>query len=65
MRNLRKDEFEKDIDDAVDKVKAGTKVVKNKVKSAAKDLGNKAEKIHDNLEADYKKEKFKEKWRSD
>lgn len=63
MRNLRKDRFEKDVDDAVDKVKAGTKVVKNKVESVAKDLGNKAEKIHDDLETDYKKEKFKEKWR--
>ena len=55
---MRKDKFEKDIDDAVDKVKAGTKVVKNKVQSVAKDLGNKAEKIHDDLETDYKKEKF-------
>lgn len=59
MRDLGKDEFEKAADDAVDKAKAGAKAVKKMTEDAAKDLGNKAEKVHDNFEAEYRKQKRK------
>jgi len=46
----RKSEAERDLEDAGDKVKAGAKAVANKAKDAA-----------DDLDAEYRKEKFKEK----
>lgn len=63
MRNLGKDKFEKNVVDVADKVRSGARVVKNKVKYAAKNFGDKTEKIYDDLEMNYKKEELKEKLR--
>jgi hypothetical protein len=56
---LGKDEFEKATEDAFDKAKAGAKVVKKMTEGAAKDLGNKVEKVRDNFEAEYRKQKWR------
>lgn len=63
VRNLGKNEFEKDVDDALDKVKAGARAVKNKVEEAVKDAEDKLENAGKELEEEYKKEKLKGKLR--
>lgn len=56
---MGKDEFEKAADDAVEKAKAGAKAVKKMTEDAAKDLETKVEKVRDNFEAEYRKQKRK------
>jgi hypothetical protein len=50
-------DFEKDTDEAYDRAKAGAKAVKKITEDAVKDLGNKLEKVGNNLEAEYRKQK--------
>ena len=57
MRDLGEDAFEKAADDAGYKAKAGAKAVKKMTEDAAKDLENKVEKVRDNFDAEYRKQK--------